>query len=101
MRYRFLLEARWDLFDVSDAYESQVPGLGADFGNQVEERVREITGQPRHWGRVQPPVRGHEVRVAPVRRFPYLVIYEVTTSEVVIIAVTHVRRRGRHWRRRI
>jgi hypothetical protein len=36
-----------------------------------------------------------------VRRFPYLVIYEVTATEVVIFAVVYARSSNRKWRRRI
>ena len=47
MTYRFLPEARWDLFDAADWYNAQVAGLGDTFGDKVEERVREIAAHPR------------------------------------------------------
>jgi plasmid stabilization system protein ParE len=101
MNYRFLLEARWDLFDADDWYNGQLPGLGVLFTDQVEDRVREIAARPRLYGRVDPPVRGREVRQALVRRFPFTVIYEVAANEVIIVAVIHVRSSGRRWRRRL
>jgi len=96
-----LLLALWDLFDATDWYEDQSPGLGHEFAARVQEKVQEIAAQPRKYWRAPPAVRGREVRQAIVRRFPYTDIYEVTATEVVIVAVTHFRRRDRQWRRRI
>jgi plasmid stabilization system protein ParE len=101
MNYRFLPEARWDLFDAADRYEAQLAGLGQEFSDEVEAKVQVIAGRPRQYGQVNPPVRGREVRQALVRRFPYTVVYEVTASEVIIVAVVHVRRSRRAWRPRL
>jgi hypothetical protein len=35
-----------------------------------------------------------------MRRFQYVVHYEVTATEVVILSVVHARRRSAVWRRR-
>jgi hypothetical protein len=101
MTYRFLVPALWELFDATDWYEDQSPGLGYDLAARVQERVHEIAAQPRKYWRVHPPVRGREIRQAIVRRFPFSIIYEVTAAEVVIVAVAHFRRRDRRWRRRL
>ena len=101
MNYRFLAEARWDLFDAADWYDAQLAGLGQEFSDEVQAKVRDIAGQPRLYGQVSPPVRGRDVRRAPVRRFPYTVVYEVTAGEVIIVAVVHVRRSRRAWRPRL
>jgi plasmid stabilization system protein ParE len=101
MNYRFLPEARWDLFDAADGYDVQLAGLGQEFSDEVQARIQVIAAQPRLYGRVSPPVRGREVRQALVRRFPYTVVYEVTANEVIIVAVVHVRRSQRVWRRRL
>jgi len=36
-----------------------------------------------------------------VPRFPYVIYYEVTAAEVVVLAVVHGRSRYRPWRRRL
>lgn len=101
MNYRFLALARWDLFDAADWYDAHVAGLGDQFTDQVEIKIRELARMPRLYPRVYPAVRGREIRNALVKRFPYLVIYEVLANEVVIIAVVHARRHRRVWRRRL
>src|SRR6476660_5817040 len=100
MNYRFLPEDRWDLFDAADHYDRQA-GLGQEFSDEVQARVHIVVAQPRLYPRVIPPVRGREVRQTLVHRFPYTVVYEVTTVEVIISAVVHVRRSRRVWRRRL
>jgi plasmid stabilization system protein ParE len=101
MNYRFFALARWDLYDAADWYDARVPGLGDEFTNEVEAKVQDIVRMPRLYPRVEPRKRGREIRQALVRRFPYLVIYEVTATEVVIFAVVYARSSNRKWRRRI
>jgi len=45
--------------------------------------------------------RSREIRVLKVDRFDYLVVYEVTRAESVVIAVAHARSVRREWRRRL
>jgi len=39
-------------------------------------------------------------RVLPLDRFPYSVVYRVRTSELLVIAFAHQRRRPNYWRHR-
>jgi plasmid stabilization system protein ParE len=101
MTARSIPEAQWDIIDASDYYDRAQAGLGNDFVVEARAAMGRIAGQPRLYPRVIPPVRGREVRQALVRRFPYTVVYEVTSAEVIIVAVVHVRRSQRVWRRRL
>jgi plasmid stabilization system protein ParE len=89
-------DARWDVIDTAADYTRQ-PGLGGDFATEVEGVWRTIAAQPRLFGRVRYGKAGREIRQALVRRFPYLVVYEVRGSDVIVLAVTHVRARHRTW----
>jgi plasmid stabilization system protein ParE len=101
MTYRFHLLAKWDLIDLVDRYNVRHQDLGDVFEQQVENKVRELTAHPRQFWIVQPPVRGHEIRQAIVEHFPFFIIYEVLTTEVVVVAIVHFRQRRRTWRRRL
>ena len=101
MTARSIPEAQWDIIDASDYYDRVQPDLGADFVTEARHAIGRIAAQPRLYGRVNPPVRGREVRQTLVHRFPYTVVYEVTANEVIIVAVVHVRRSQRVWRRRL
>lgn len=101
MNWRALVEAQWDIIDVSDHYDHLSAGLGNDFVIEARAAIHRVAAQPRLYGMVDPRVRGREVRQTLVHRFPYRVIYEVTRTDVVIVAFVHTRSSDRRWRRRL
>jgi len=42
-----------------------------------------------------------EVRRAALRRFPYVIIYTVDDTEIVIVACIHARRDPKRWKGRL
>jgi len=101
MRVVIPLVARWDSYDAADAYESQVRGLGQKFLSAVDDAIRHIGARPRLYSPAPSVPAGREVRFRMAKRFPYVIYYEVLAAEVVILAITHARRRQRVWRRRL
>ena len=93
--------ARWDAIDAADEYESQVRGLGQRFLAAVDDAVRKIAAQPRAYSPAPRVPPGRDVRFRRVNRFSYLIYYEVTATEVIILAVVHAHRSQRVWRRRL
>ena len=90
------LQAYDDLDAIHTSYESLRPGLGDDFVAEAGVLRARIGQSPHLYG-----VIGRGVRVAKIRRFPYLVYYLVEPSRAVIIAILHVRRSRRAWQRRV
>jgi plasmid stabilization system protein ParE len=90
-----------DIAEIVDWLDQQPLRLGTRFRGAVNALVNRLCTQPRLYGRVNRAPRGREVRVARVRRFSYLVHYEVTATEVVILSVTHTHRRSATWRQRL
>lgn len=78
-------------------YEARRQVLGGAFLDAVAELVTLIETQPEigSVNRDDPQTR----RVL-VRRLPYQVVYRLTPTEVVIVAVGHLKRRPGHWRDR-
>jgi plasmid stabilization system protein ParE len=78
-------------------YERQRVGLGAELFDAVlttislldthDEAGSPIGGDPR-------------TRRLLVNRFPYQVVYRLRESEIVIVAVAHLKRRPGYWRHR-
>ncbi len=101
MNLRVPVFARWDAFDAADKYESQVPGLGQRFLTAVDDAIQRIAAQPRIYGRSPYAPPNREVRFRRVGRFSYVIYYEVTAVDVVILAIVHAHRRQRVWRRRL
>lgn len=92
---RFHPEARHELFEAQDEYESQRSGRGVRFTEAVERVCKLIDSQPELFARID-----DRRRIAPVGRFPYGVVYEVTNLGVVVIAIAYLRRRPGYWRTR-
>ena len=80
-----------------DWYETQRPGLGADFASEVERALDMISETPETWP-VWPGLRGTvELRRFLLPRFPFALAYLVRSDEVVVLAVAHTRRRPGYW----
>jgi plasmid stabilization system protein ParE len=99
--YRFLGPARADFDDAVDWYDAQQPPLGDDFIAEVYATVQRMVAAPQSFPRAGRVAGGREVRLAPVHRYPYLVYYEVTATELLILCVVHEKRRWHPWRHRL
>jgi len=95
VRFRFLVPARRDLADATAYYEDQMPGLGAQFLDEVRAAIDRIRAFPLAW---QP--LSQRTRRCLLNRFPYGVIYEQRKDEIVIVAVGHQHRRPDFWKLR-
>jgi len=95
MKWRIEGEARAELESAFEWYEAARPGLGAQFLDEFEAGVRQVTAAPHSWHPL-----GSRLRRFRLRRFPYGIVYRVEDDEIVIIAVAHLRRRPGYWRNR-
>ncbi|MFH1572412.1 MAG: type II toxin-antitoxin system RelE/ParE family toxin, partial [Acidobacteriota bacterium] len=78
-----------------DYYEAREVGLGYDFALEVSSAIQRIVAHPRSW-----PVLDGDVRRCQTNRFPYGVLYAVEESQVLIVAVMHLRREPEYWKHR-
>ena len=101
MNVRLLAAAQIEVIDAADEYDQQSPGVGDRFLAAVDALVASLTAHPRMYGRVSRAPRNHEVRQAQVPGFLYVAVYQVTSTEVVILSVTHARSARQTWRRRL
>lgn len=93
--YRYLPSAREELNAAAAFYESRVPGLGREFLDDVERAVASVRARPAIGVAV-----GRAFRKSLLLRFPFSVIYAERPDEILIVAVSHHRRRPGYWRRR-
>ena len=77
-------------------YEDQSDGLGVAFLEAVQRVISRIETHPEIGARV--PDQQHTRRVL-VTGFPYQLVYLVKPTEVVVVAVAHLKRRPGYWRR--
>jgi toxin ParE1/3/4 len=94
-RLRLTPEAELDLDEAHLWYDTQGPGLAADFLGAVNTCLASIGRQPEAYPLVDPTMRR-----ALLRRFPYAVFYEIGSIEIVVYGVFHGARDPQAWKRR-
>jgi len=97
VKLRVLQQAEWEARDAAVWYEDRVQGLGAAFIDQLEHGLERIEEDPKRFGRLETFVGSRDIRRLLLRRFPYLVAYEIIADEVMVLAVAHVSRCPSYW----
>lgn len=95
MRVEFHPEARWEVEETGNYYESRMTGLGERFVEELE-RASDLLAEFPEIGRRLEGV----FRQLFLHRYPYSLIYSVEAQRIWIVAVAHHRRRPGYWRRR-
>jgi len=96
MRIRFHPEADAEFQEAIRWYGRQRMGLDAEFVLCVEEVLERIG----RWPEMFPVVHRH-ARRAIVRRFPFVIIFEIGHEEIRVLSVFHSRRDPAQWRSRV
>ena len=78
-------------------YEARRAGLGAEFFDAVAATLTLIEANPAIGQAISADGR---TRRALVAKFPYQVVYRVRPSELVIVAIAHLKRRPGYWKAR-
>lgn len=95
MIYEFHPEAEEEFIEAAAYYERQIIGLGERFGEEVRQVVERLLEYPE----LGPPIDA-ALRRLVLPRFPYVLIYSVTSDLLRVIAVAHAHRRPGYWRTR-
>jgi plasmid stabilization system protein ParE len=95
MMIEFHPAALSELIDSAGYYDSKLPGLGADFLNELHGLLTLLSGNPAMGAVVEAPFRQ-----VVLGRFPFSVIYRPKGSMLRIVAVAHQHRRPGYWRGR-
>jgi hypothetical protein len=96
-RLRF---TRWvpdDLVEALDWYDGKSTVLGDRFRAAVDSAFDDIEASPELYPLAFPDLR---VRFYRLKRFPYLVLYRVEESVVIVIGVRHGASDPKKWRER-
>jgi hypothetical protein len=100
VRVRIVQEAETEAAEAAEWYEERRQGLGIDFLDAFSRALEAIEQHPRRYLRISVRPTHREVRRILLKRFPYKVIFEIRSDEVLVLAVAHVRRHPTYWRRR-
>ena len=91
MNLRFLDPAEEEILATAQVYEDQAVGLGERFLDEVEGCVDLLLDRP-HIGK-----RVGDFRRFPLRKFPFTLIYALEDDDLIVVAVSHHRRRPGYW----
>ena len=78
-------------------YETRRGGLGGEFFDAVADTLILIETSPEVGKTISSD--GH-TRRALIARFPYQVVYRLRPTEIVIVAIAHLKRRPGYWKNR-
>jgi plasmid stabilization system protein ParE len=92
---RYHPEAEAELKEASTYLDSESPGLGDFFLDDVQDSLDLILFSPE----ISPVIQAN-VRQNILRKFPYSLIYTIVSFEIRILAVAHQRRRPFYWKER-
>ena len=93
LRLAFLPEAEAELDEAISWYARQKKGLGKRFAKDVKARLKAIQKTPKMHAVVL-----DDVRKATMQDFPYIILYVVTSDEIVVVAVFHTKRDPDEWK---
>jgi toxin ParE1/3/4 len=89
MRVRYTLRARNDLVAIFEYLDVRSPQGASNVKRSIRKAV-ELIGQFPHGGR---RTHGHDTRVLPAGRYPYLIYWSVEAGDVWLLHIRHTARR--------
>jgi plasmid stabilization system protein ParE len=89
-------KAQKDVSKAYDWYEDKVTGLGFEFIQNVDARIKHIVREPQHFQHVY----GNSVRRALVSRFPFAIYFVELDSSLIVFAILHQRVNPSRWKTR-
>ena len=79
-------------------YERRLRGLGEDLERELDARLERIAQAPSAFRATPEDARA---RRAPMRRFPFWIIFRETRAAIVVVAFAHKKKRPGYWSRRL
>ena len=92
---KFHPEADEEMMEAAVFYENQQLDLGKRFLSEVQHSLSLILINPTLY-----PVIYNNVRRCITKTFPFNVIYRITTSQIIVVAVMHQSRDPDYWKDR-
>ena len=101
MKYRVISAAMIEATESALWYEDQQSGLADEFYAELKSGLDRISENPMRMPLLEQYSGVHNVRRSLLKRFPYAIIFMITDSEVVVLAVAHTHRRPLYWLSRL
>jgi len=96
MNIRILACAETEMAEAVDYYNDQFPGIGYEFAAEVKVCLNRICSFPEAWPRFS-----KSTRRCLLNRFPYGVLYQLKSYEIIIFAVMYLKRDPDKWQEKV
>jgi hypothetical protein len=96
MEVRLLEIAETELDEAVIFYNSEQPGLGADFIVEFVNSLDRIKAYPKAWNPFT-----QNTRRCQLRRFPYGIVYQIFETGILVVAISHLHREPGYWQERL
>ncbi|MCI0358096.1 MAG: type II toxin-antitoxin system RelE/ParE family toxin, partial [Planctomycetaceae bacterium] len=97
MTSRILSIAQREFVEAVEWYAARDERIAAGFVDEYERATREIVQRPQQFACAEGVESPRDIRQVLMRRFPYVVYFELGADEVVILAVSHAAREPGYW----
>ena len=87
--------AEEELWETVDYYDAHKDRLGKKFVRELQRIMQLTRSQPELF----PKILG-EKRKAVLKRFPYLIIFEIVENTIFVLAIFHEKRNPKVWKDR-
>jgi toxin ParE1/3/4 len=93
VNYQVVLQsdAILDIQTAFEWYEQQNSGLGLELIEEIEDGLERLSRHPQHYS-----APNQKYRKLRIKRFPYLVVFEIEDIKVIVIAVKRVSQAPAH-----
>lgn len=95
MNIRVASCAEREFAEAVDYYNCQRAGLGYEFAAEIGRAFERIAAFPNAW-----PQFSARSRRYLVSRFPYGILYQVRTDDILVLAIMDLRRDPKRWQER-
>ena len=92
-------DAHDEALSVALHYRDIEPSLGDDLWEQYRRIIEALAERPERYPLLE-TIRTQTIRRARLKRFPYLVVYEIVGEDAFVLAFAHTSRRPNYWRSR-
>lgn len=79
-------EAHQDIIEAFNYYKEKSPGLGERFLQSLQQRYNDLSENPNFYSYIEED-NLNVLRDVKIKRFPFVVVYEIIKEEVIIYAV--------------
>ncbi|MBI5215140.1 MAG: type II toxin-antitoxin system RelE/ParE family toxin [Ignavibacteriae bacterium] len=96
MTLRFHPDAETEFQEAARWYGQQRNGLDTEFMLCIDEALQRIKRDPHLYPRCH-----REARKTVIRRFPFIIIYQIEAREIQVLAIFHSHRNPMRWKSRV